>query len=75
MFFGFQVQKVLDVVDAFRLNTTSFTKKDYMTYVKEYMKKVKAKLEEVNPERVQPFMAGATEMVKWIIKNFDEFEL
>lgn len=70
-----KVEKVLDVVDAFRLNTTSFTKKDYMTYIKEYMKKVKAKLEETNPDRVKPFMTGAAEMVKWIIKTFDEFEL
>jgi len=38
------------------------------------MKKVKTELEKSNPERVAPFMAGAKEMVTWIIKNFDEFQ-
>lgn len=70
-----KVEKVIDVVDAFRLNSTSFVKKDYMTYMKKYMKEVKEKLQVTNPGRVEAFQAGATEMVKWILKNFDEFEL
>mmetsp|Transcript_124938 Transcript_124938/g.176290 ORF Transcript_124938/g.176290 Transcript_124938/m.176290 type:complete len:173 (-) Transcript_124938:258-776(-) len=69
-----QVEKVNDVVDSFHLTETSFTKSDYATYIKAYMKKVKAKLEEKNPDRVKPFMEGAKEAVGWIIKNFDEFQ-
>mmetsp|Transcript_38734 Transcript_38734/g.34429 ORF Transcript_38734/g.34429 Transcript_38734/m.34429 type:complete len:173 (+) Transcript_38734:78-596(+) len=69
-----QVEKVLDLVDNFHLTETSFGKEDYTTYIKQYMKKVKAKLEEKNPDRVKPFMEGAKEAVKWILKNFDEFQ-
>jgi hypothetical protein len=70
-----KVEKVLDVVHGFRLNETSFSKADYATYIKNYMKKVKAHLEAKNPERVQPFMAGAKEMVTWIMSKFDDFQL
>jgi len=66
-------EKVLDIVDAFHYMETSFTKADYTTYVKAYMKKVKTHLEEKNPDRVKDFMAGAKEMVTWILQNFDEF--
>lgn len=68
-------EKVLDIVDAFRLTETAFTKADYTTYIKNYMKKIKAHLEKVNPDRVAGFMAGAKDMVGWIIKNFDNFQL
>ena len=37
------------------------------------MKKVKAYLEETNPDRVKDFMAGAGGMIKWILETFDEF--
>jgi hypothetical protein len=36
-----QVAKVLDVVDGFKYQETTFSKKDYMGYIKVYMKKVK----------------------------------
>lgn len=69
-----QAEKVLDIVDNFHLQETSFGKSDYATYIKAYMKKVKAKLEETNPDRVKDFMAGAKEAVGWILKQFDEFQ-
>jgi hypothetical protein len=68
-----QVAKVLDVVDGFRYQETTFSKKDYMTYIKAYMKKVKEYLQEKKPERVEPFTKGAQEMVKWVLSQFDEF--
>ena len=68
-------EKVIDIVDAFRYTETSYGKADYTTYIKNYMKKIKGELEKSNPERVAPFMAGAKEMVTWIIKNFDNFQL
>lgn len=68
-------EKVLDLVDAFRYTETAFSKSDYTTYIKNYMKKVKAYLEKENPDRVAPFMAGAKDMVGWVIKNFADFQL
>ena len=67
--------KVLDVIDAFRYQETTFGKGDYKTYIMGYMKKVKAHLEATKKERVEGFMKGAKEMVDWIFKNFDDFTL
>eukprot|EP01017_Pseudomicrothorax_dubius_P032570 TRINITY_DN4276_c0_g1_i1.p1 TRINITY_DN4276_c0_g1~~TRINITY_DN4276_c0_g1_i1.p1 ORF type:complete len:191 (+),score=68.93 TRINITY_DN4276_c0_g1_i1:128-700(+) len=64
---------VLDLLDTFHYQETTFSKSDYVTYIKGYMKKVKGYLEERNPSRVEPFMKGAQEMVKWIVANFDKF--
>jgi len=66
-------EKVLDIIDAFKYNESAFTKKDYTTYIKGYMKKVKTYLEEKNPERVKDFITGAGAMVKFILENFEEF--
>jgi hypothetical protein len=44
-------------------------------YAKMYMKKIKEHLEKNKPERVDAFMKGAQEMVKWIISRFDDFAL
>jgi len=70
-----KAEKVLDIVDAFRYTETAFSKADYTTYIKSYMKKIKTKLEAEKPDRVTDFMNGAKEMVAWIIKNFAEFQL
>lgn len=65
---------VNDVLDTYKYQETNFTKKDYTTYIKGYMKKIKEYLEQNKPDRVQPFMKGAQEMVKWILANFDDFQ-
>ncbi len=70
-----QAEKVIDIVDAFRYTETAFGKADYTTYIKNYMKKIKTKLEAEKPDRVADFMAGAKEMVGWVIKNFADFQL
>ena len=70
-----KAEKVVDVIDTFRYTETSFSKEDYIAYIKAYMKKVKAQLEEKNKERVPIFTKGAQEMVKWILGNFKEFQL
>lgn len=70
-----KAEKVLDLVDAFRYTETSYSKADYTTYIKNYMKKVKAYLEKEKPDRVAGFMAGAKDMVGWVLKNFDNFQL
>ncbi|XP_006874727.1 PREDICTED: translationally-controlled tumor protein-like [Chrysochloris asiatica] len=49
---------------------TSFTNEAYKKYIKDDMKSIKGKLEEQKPERVKPFMTGATEPNKHIPVNF-----
>jgi hypothetical protein len=39
------------------------------------MKKVKEHLAEKKPARVEEFMKGAQEMVKWILSRFNDFTL
>ena len=50
---------MIDVIEVFRYQETSFGKKDYTVYLKNYMKKVKAYLEEKNPARVEAYKKGA----------------
>ena len=38
------------------------------------MKSIKGKLEEQRPERVKPFMTGATEQIKHILANFKNYQ-
>jgi len=45
-----------------------------MTYIKGYMKKLKDKLKDVNPERVAAFEANAPRVVKKILENFKDYE-
>jgi Translationally controlled tumour protein len=57
-----------------RLAPTTFDKKSYLTYVKGYMKKLKAKLVETHPERVEAFEKGAQAYVKKVIASFKDWE-
>lgn len=63
-------ETVNNVVHSFRLNPTAFDKKSYMVYIKGYMKTLKKKLEETNPDRVAAFEKGAAALVKKILANF-----
>jgi hypothetical protein len=67
-------QTINNVVYSFRLNPTSFDKKSYMTYIKGYMKAVKAKLSETKPDRVGPFEKEAAGFVKKILENFSNYD-
>ena len=69
------VEKVNNVVDAFRYQETSFTKASFQQWIKGYMKKLKEHLEANAPERVDGFMKGAKEMVTFILGRFDDFSL
>lgn len=66
--------QVNNVVHSFRLQPTSFDKKSFLTYLKSYMKAVKAKLAETDPERVEAFEKGAQGYAKKIVANFKDFE-
>ncbi|XP_006033036.1 translationally-controlled tumor protein [Alligator sinensis] len=64
----------VDIVMNHHLQETSFTKESYKKYIKDYMKAIKARLEEHKPERVKPFMTGAAEQVKHILANFKNYQ-
>ncbi|KAI9508934.1 Mss4-like protein [Russula earlei] len=64
-------KQVNNVVHSFRLQSTSFDKKSYLTYLKAYMKAVKEKLAE---DRVASFEKDAQAFAKKIIGNFKDYE-
>lgn len=79
---------VIDIVDAFRLQEIELDKKAWTAYIKgthiwfliewflEYLKKIKAKLEEQGKkDRVPTFQKGATAFVKHIIEKYDEIQI
>ncbi|KXN89627.1 hypothetical protein AN958_05494 [Leucoagaricus sp. SymC.cos] len=66
--------QVNNVVHSFRLQQTSFDKKSFLTYLKAYMKAVKTKLQEINPEQVEAFERGASTYAKKIVANFKDYE-
>jgi hypothetical protein len=61
-------------VHSFRLQSTTFDKKSFLTYLKSYMKAVKAKLQETKPDRVEPFEKGAQNFAKKVVANFKDYE-
>jgi hypothetical protein len=62
---------VNNIVHSFRLQSTTFDKKSYLTYLKGYMKAVKAKLPE---DRVAGFEKDAQTYAKKIVANFKNYE-
>ena len=69
--------KVNNVIHSFRLQNTSFDKKSYLTYLKGYLKAVKAKLTEQgkSEDEIKAFEAGAQKWVKEkLLPNFKDFE-
>lgn len=66
-------EKVIDIQFNFNLVEYQFSKADFMTYIKGYLKKVKEHLTTNKPERVEPFMKGAQEFIKLVNGKFDEF--
>ncbi|KAI0089285.1 translationally-controlled tumor protein [Irpex rosettiformis] len=67
-------QQVNNVVHSFRLQPTSFDKKAYLTYLKDYMKEVKKRLQESNPSEVEAFEKGAQAFAKKIVGGFKDYE-
>ncbi|KAK0384848.1 hypothetical protein NLU13_7326 [Sarocladium strictum] len=68
--------QVNNVVNSFRLQSTQFDKKTFLTYLKGYMKAVKAKLQEKgDDEAVTTFEKGAQGWVKnTLLPNFKDWE-
>lgn len=67
-------QTVNNIVYSFRLQQTQFDKKSFTTYIKGYMKKVKAYLAEHDPESVEAFEKGATSYVKKVLGSFKDWD-
>ncbi|EIW61975.1 translationally controlled tumor-associated [Trametes versicolor FP-101664 SS1] len=65
---------VNNVVYSFRLQSTQFDKKSFLTYLKGYMKTVKAHLQETKPDRVDAFEKGAQAFAKKLVANFKDYE-
>ncbi|ROT38841.1 translationally controlled tumor-associated [Sodiomyces alkalinus F11] len=71
------VTKVNNIVNSFRLQSTQFDKKSYLTYLKGYLKSVKAHLQEkgASEEEIKKFEVGAQKYTKEVIlPNFKDFE-
>ncbi|KAH8585081.1 histamine-releasing factor [Cryptosporidium sp. chipmunk genotype I] len=68
------VETVNDIIDAFKLESTPFTKKEYMTYIKTYLARIKETMEKSNPDRVETFMKNAQTFVKYLLERFDDLE-
>jgi len=68
--------QVNNVVNSFRLNSTSFDKKSYLSHLKTYMKSVKEKLKEKGApeETITAFEKGAQSYAKKIIANFKDYD-
>lgn len=69
-------EKVIDVVYNANLAETSFSKGDFMAYIKSFLKNLKTYLEENGKkDRVEGFQKGAQEFIKFVVSKFEEFEL
>jgi len=68
--------KVNNVVHSFRLQSTSFDKKSYLTYLKGYMKAVKKHLQDSGKSEaeVKDFETKAQGFAKKIVANFKDYE-
>ncbi|KAF2828011.1 translationally controlled tumor-associated [Ophiobolus disseminans] len=70
------LEQVIDVVHSFRLNSTGFDKKSYLTYLKGYMKAVKEALKAKGADEaeIKDFESKAQGFAKKIISNFKDYE-
>jgi hypothetical protein len=67
---------VINVVNNFRLNETSFDKKSYLGHLKQYMKAVKEKMKARNAseEEIKEFETGAQTFAKKVVGSFKDWE-
>jgi len=67
-------QVVNNLVHNHRLVQTHYTKDQYKTHIRAYMKKLLDYLKEKKPERVEGFKNAAQEFVKKVLADFDEVQ-
>ena len=63
----------IDFVNACKLQQIPLTKKDFMTFHKNYMRRLKKFLDKENPGRVMAFMAEAQSLTKKILYDFQKY--
>ncbi|KAL1832551.1 hypothetical protein ACET3Z_002202 [Daucus carota] len=69
-----QAQKVVDIVDTFRLQEQPpFDKKQFVAYIKKYIKNLTAKLEDDKKEEFKKGIEGATKYLLGKIKDLQFF--
>jgi len=68
--------QVNNVVNSFRLNPTSFDKKQYLSHLKTYMKKVKDAMKEkgAGEAEITAFEKGAQSYAKKIVSNLKDYD-
>ncbi|KAH6627749.1 translationally controlled tumor protein [Chaetomium tenue] len=68
--------KVNNIVSSFRLQSTSFDKKSYLTYLKGYMKAVKKHLQDSgkSEDEVKEFETKAQGFAKKVVGSFKDWE-
>jgi hypothetical protein len=68
-------EKVLDIEYNHNLVSTSFSKPEFMAYIKNFLKNLKARLTETgNEARVESFQKGAQDFIKTVVGNFENYE-
>ncbi|XP_008800822.2 translationally-controlled tumor protein homolog isoform X2 [Phoenix dactylifera] len=68
-----QAQKVVDIVDTFRLQEQpAFDKKQFVTYMKRYIKQLTPKLDEEKQELFKKHIEGAT---KYLLSKLSDLQL
>lgn len=65
---------VNNVVHSFRLQSTVFDKKAYLSHLKGYMKAVTEHLTKAKPDAVPEFKTKANDFAKKIVANFKDYE-
>lgn len=73
---GFEssTQTVINLVAAHKLQPTSFDKKSYLAYIKNYMKTLLAKLKENGSPRVDVFQKNVQPFVQKLVSDFSKFD-
>ncbi|KFX87160.1 hypothetical protein V490_08488 [Pseudogymnoascus sp. VKM F-3557] len=68
--------QVNNVVNSFRLQSTQFDKKTYLSHLKGYMKAIKEKMKAkgASDEEVTAFEKGAAVYAKKIVSNFKDYD-
>ncbi|XP_078088379.1 translationally-controlled tumor protein homolog [Mustelus asterias] len=64
----------VDIVLNHNLREVGFVKSNYRNYIKEYMKYLKKRIEERNPERVKTFTDNAQAVISEILSTFVNYQ-
>ena len=69
-------ERVNDIVDGFKYNQITLKKAEFTNYIKSYIKKLLDRVKEktTDEEKLKEFQKNSTDMVKFILGKFDDFE-